>query len=50
MLKYGMNFFDTADGSLQSASERNLGAALKDQRDKTLVSAKATLATMVAIL
>jgi aryl-alcohol dehydrogenase-like predicted oxidoreductase len=41
----GVNFFDTADIYSQGASEEILGQALKDKRDKALISTKATFST-----
>lgn len=42
-LDAGVNFFDTADVYSDGASESILGAALKNRRDKAIVSTKVTL-------
>lgn len=41
-IDHGVNFFDTADIYSYGASEEILGAALKNRRDKVLISTKAT--------
>ena len=41
-LDHGINFFDTADVYSQGASEEILGAAIKNRKDKMLISTKAT--------
>jgi aryl-alcohol dehydrogenase-like predicted oxidoreductase len=43
-LDQGLNFFDTADVYSEGASEEILGAALKGQRGRALISTKATFA------
>jgi aryl-alcohol dehydrogenase-like predicted oxidoreductase len=41
-LEAGLNFFDTADIYSKGASEEILGKAIKNRRDKVLISTKAT--------
>lgn len=42
-LEAGVNFFDTADVYSDGASESILGAAIKNRRDKAIISTKVTL-------
>lgn len=43
-LEHGVNFFDTADVYSHGASEQVLGEAIKNRRDKVLISTKSTFA------